>query len=276
MGFGRSRLFLRLLGWSVATIIPLLLALRFGVAPRIERMLLAEKQATVRGVVEAACTTVQALHARSTSGELTPEQAKAEAIRLVTVARYQNNNYLWINDLEPRMVAHPMKPEMNGMSLVDFADPAGKRLFVEMVRECLLNGNGFVDYQWPRPGEDKPVPKVSFVQQFEPWQWVIGSGVYVDDVKTQIANMNRWFTILAGILAAVAAVISLLFSGSLWRETARLRRADADREDGAVPGESTGGACSGEPHADSVKTVDEFTGAVNRLLKLWLGTVRRE
>lgn len=275
MGYERGRLFLRLLAWSAATIVPLWLVLQIGVAPKIEAMLLAEKQATVRSVVESAVTVIQSLHERSIHGEISAEQAKAEAIRLTTAARYGSNDYLWINDLEPRMVTHPMKPEMNGMSLTDFTDPAGKRLFVEMVRECMLNGSGFVDYQWPRPGDKLPVPKISFVKQFDPWQWVIGSGIYVDDVKEQIASLNRWFSFLAGILVAIAAGISLLFSGSLWREIARLRLGDESRQSDSAPvseQEAPDPACL---HPDSAKAVDEFTEAANQLLKLWVAKSQR-
>jgi methyl-accepting chemotaxis protein len=114
---------------------------------------------------------------------LSDNQKKIQAMQLIKAMRYDHDNYLWINDMEPKMVMHPMKPALDGKSLTEFKDPHGKFLFNEMVKVCKENDSGFVDYMWPKPGEDKPVPKLSYVKLFKPWNWVIGTGVYLETAE---------------------------------------------------------------------------------------------
>jgi methyl-accepting chemotaxis protein len=126
------------------------------------------------------------------------EDKKAQALKVIKSMRYAGDNYLWINDMQPTMVMHPMKPDLVGKNLTDFKDPKGKNLFVEMVNVCQSDGQGFVDYMWPKPGEEQPVAKLSFVRLFKPWGWVIGSGVYLetaekrfmDEAKAQISKLR--------------------------------------------------------------------------------------
>ena len=104
-------------------------------------------------------------------------EKQAKASKLIEALRYgpKNEDYFWINDMNPTMVMHPYKPELNGSDLSENKDPNGKRLFVEFVKTCQENGEGFVDYYWPKYGADKPQPKLSFVKLFEPWNWIIGT-----------------------------------------------------------------------------------------------------
>jgi methyl-accepting chemotaxis protein len=97
--------------------------------------------------------------------------------------RYGNDDYFWVNDLQPKLIMHPVKPELIGRDLSDMKDPNGKRLFVAFVDVVKQQGAGFVDYEWPKPGMAEPQPKLSYVAGFKPWNWVIGTGVYVDDLK---------------------------------------------------------------------------------------------
>lgn len=129
---------------------------------------------------------------------LAEEEKKKEALKVLKGMRYAGDNYLWINDMTPAMVMHPMKPAMDGTSLADYKDPNGKKLFVEFVKVCEKDGQGFVDYMWPKPGEDKPVAKLSYVRLFKPWNWVVGTGVYLEtaearfkeEAKKQIGNLR--------------------------------------------------------------------------------------
>ena len=116
------------------------------------------------------------------------EEHKADIASFVGALRYgpENKDYFWINDLEPRMILHPYKPELNGKDLSDNKDPNGKRLFVEFVRVCKEKGEGFVDYMWPKPGMDEPQPKLSFVKLLPEWGWIVGAGIYIDDVDALV------------------------------------------------------------------------------------------
>jgi len=123
---------------------------------------------------------------------LSLEARQKQVFELIKALRYgpESKDYFWINDLHPRMVMHPYKPEMDGQDLTDNKDPNGKRLFVEFARVGRESGEGFVDYLWPKYGADKPQPKLSFVKLFKEWGWIIGTGLYIDDIDVMV-NARR-------------------------------------------------------------------------------------
>ncbi|MGY1653210.1 methyl-accepting chemotaxis protein [Geodermatophilus sp. SYSU D01119] len=176
-----------------------------------------EQRAQARTAVETALGTVAAYGAQEAAGVLTREQAQAAAMDAVRELRYAGEEYFWINDMTPTMVMHPIKPELDGTDLSRNRDPDGKALFVEMVEVVARDGSGFVDYMWPRPGEEDPQPKISYVAGYEQWDWVIGSGLYVEDldgaVRSELASMALWS---APVLLAIVA-LSLLVSRSITR-----------------------------------------------------------
>ncbi len=122
--------------------------------------------------------------------EIAEAALKERAAEMVSALRYgpENKDYFWINDLHPRMIMHPYKPELNGQDLTGYTDPNGKHLFVEFVEVCRESGEGFVEYDWPKYGADEPQPKLSFVKRFEPWNWIIGTGLYIDDIEALMAR----------------------------------------------------------------------------------------
>ena len=142
----------------------------------------ADRRHELTTLVEAASSIVNAEYSAAQSGQESVEAAQANAEKQLARLRYGAGDYVWINDMQPRMVMHPIKPEMNGQDLSDYKDPNGKKLFVEMTDAARQFGSGFVGYEWPKPGKDKPQPKLSYVAEFKPWGWVIGTGVYVDDL----------------------------------------------------------------------------------------------
>jgi methyl-accepting chemotaxis protein len=152
-------------------------------------------QQELQSVVDLAYSSIEGVYARK---ELTDGEKQKMAAGIIEKMRYADGNYVWINDMQPAMVMHPIKPEMNGKNISDFKDPNGKQLFVEMVKVCEKDGQGFVDYMWPKPGEQKPVAKLSYVRLFKPWNWIIGTGVYLqmaeqhfkDQAKQQIGSLR--------------------------------------------------------------------------------------
>jgi methyl-accepting chemotaxis protein len=129
------------------------------------------------------------------------EEAKLRAMGAIKNLRYERDEYFWINDMEPRMIMHPFKSELDGKSLSDYKDPNEKALFVAMVDAVKSNGAGFVDYYWPKPGHAQPMPKISYVKGFPEWGWVIGSGIYLDDVQKEL---NQIMYIVFALLTLVA------------------------------------------------------------------------
>jgi len=115
--------------------------------------------------------------------ELSLEDAMKEAANRIRNIRYSGEEYFWINDLHPKMVMHPYKSELEGKDLSDMKDPRGKKLFVEFVEICRNKGEGYSQYMWPKHQGSQPVPKISYVKLFEPWKWIVGTGVYLDDLE---------------------------------------------------------------------------------------------
>jgi len=143
---------------------------------------LEEKQQKTQSLVEVPYSVLAQQHQLEASGSISREEAQKRALAIIGALRFEDNNYFWINDMHPTMVMHPMKPELNGKDLSDYSDKSGKKMFVAMVEQVQKSGSGFVSYQWPKPGNPKPVPKLSFVKGFAPWGWVVGAGIYIDDV----------------------------------------------------------------------------------------------
>ncbi|MBF0157682.1 MAG: methyl-accepting chemotaxis protein [Magnetococcales bacterium] len=113
--------------------------------------------------------------------------------------------------MHPNMVMHPFKPQLNGTDISQSADPAGVKLFIKMVEVVKESGAGYVEYQWEMPGHDKPVPKISYVQGFEPWGWIIGSGIYLDDIETIFLQKSK----VAGSVLLVSGIFLALFAFSM-------------------------------------------------------------
>lgn len=158
------------------------------------------KRAMTQQLVETAWGTIDFYAQQAKTNALPLPEAQARAKAAVKHLRYNQTAYFWINDLEPRMVMHPMKPEMDGQELSQEKDPTGKRFFVEMVELCRRSGAGRVEYVFAKPGVSQPVPKTSYVKLAPDWGWVVGSGVYLDDVQAEVRR------VILQILAASGAI----------------------------------------------------------------------
>jgi methyl-accepting chemotaxis protein len=181
-------------------------------------MLLQERQSSVRQAVEVAHGLVTYYHDLSTKGKMSEGEAKQAAMDALRTLRYSGSEYFWINDMQPKMVMHPIKPELEGKDLAENKDPTGKPLFVAFVDVVKAKGAGDVPYLWPKPGSDKPVLKVSHVKGFAPWGWIIGSGVYVDTVDAAILGRAVQSGIAAFVLAVVLLGVGLLITRSIVRQ----------------------------------------------------------
>lgn len=171
-----------------------------------------ERKAGLAAMNETAVAIIKQYYQLEQGGSLTREAAQQQAKTTIAAMRYGNGSgYFWINDMHPTMVMHPIKPEMNGTDLTANKDPNGKALFVEFVNTVKAGGQGFVDYYWPKPGAPDPVEKFSHVAGFAPWGWIVGTGVYVDDLEAVFwrdAYFNGGLCVVVGLLVVgVAAFV---------------------------------------------------------------------
>ena len=177
--------------------------------------LYAAKAEKTQHVVQSATGILQHYQSLEAAGTLTREAAQKQAMETIRGLRYAGQEYFWINDQTPIMVMHPTNPKLEGQNLSGFKDPDGKALFNEMVAISKSQGAGQVDYRWPKPGASDPVPKVSYVQLFQPWGWIIGSGVYVDDVQAEFQTQAVNAIVVGLAIAVLLAVLVVLILRSI-------------------------------------------------------------
>ena len=159
-------------------------------------------------LVDLAASTVARFEAAETRGQMTRKEAQTSAIAAIRDLRYNSDGYFWINDLQPRMIMHPTNPAMDGRDLSGYADPDGILLFQKMVEVCRSAGAGIVRYRWPKPGSSQPVSKISYVKLEPAWGWIVGSGIYVDDVQSEINSMVK---LSAGLMLLTVCICGPMF-----------------------------------------------------------------
>jgi len=177
--------------------------------------LLQQKHDANQQVVETAYGVIEHFHQQQNSGKLTEDEAKNKAIEVLNSLRYDNNNYFWINDFSPNMIMHPIKPALNGKEINSVKDPDGTPLFLNMVQVVQEKGEGFVPYKWPKPGVEEPVDKISFVKGFTPWQWIVGSGTYIDDVDAIFAAQRNSLLFSAFLLTLLIIFLGYIIAKSI-------------------------------------------------------------
>ncbi|MFT5722245.1 MAG: PAS domain S-box-containing protein [Motiliproteus sp.] len=168
-----------------------------------------EKKHQTQYLVENIHSLLEHLYGLSRSAHISEAEAKERALATIRSLRYDQDNYFWINDMQSRMLMHPIQPELNGQDISGLKDTNGKLLVIAFIDTVRQQGEGFVGYYWPKPGAQKPVEKLSFVKGFKPWGWVIGSGVYVDDVQKAFFNS----AVFLGLISS--SIILLVLTGAL-------------------------------------------------------------
>lgn len=203
----------------------------FHFLPTLGRAVMDQKRLMIRELTESSWNILARYEAEERAGRLSREQAQAAAILQVRSLHYgqEGKDYFWINDLQPRMIVHPYRPDLEGGDLSAFADPHGKLIFVAMVDVVRREGAGYVDYMWQwKDDSARIVPKLSYVKGFAPWGWIIGTGVYTDDIDREVAAVaGRLQAAAVLILAVVTLLLIFLLRTSFQAERGRLLTAAA-------------------------------------------------
>jgi len=229
-------------------------------------LILDERENNVRQTVEVAHSLTAYYHGLVTQSGMNEEEAKQAAMKAIKAMRYGAGDYIWINDMQPKMVMHPIKPELDGKDLSTNKDTAGKFLFNEFVKVVKEKGAGFVFYMWSKPGQETPVEKVSYVKGFTPWGWVIGSGVYIDTVETTFQSRLISISIATLFLALILLLIGVLIARGLLKQlggepeysaniTRQIARGDLTVEIGLRPSDQTSLLYSIKTMKDSIAEI---------------------
>jgi PAS domain S-box-containing protein len=194
------------------------------ILPILENRMMTDRREMVRELTETGWSVLSSYNEKEIGGQLTGQEARRQAIETLRGLRYgpEKKDYFWINDMHPHLLMHPYRPDLEGKDITGFSDPSGKRLFVEFVNAVQAAGAGYVDYQWQ--WKDDPlriVPKISYVKGFAPWGWIVGTGIYVEDVRTEIAAITRRLTV---VCLTILLLIVGLSGYTVWQSTASERR----------------------------------------------------
>jgi signal transduction histidine kinase len=172
----------------------------------------------IRELTNSAWTILSTLENEVQLGRIDTLQAQRQAMDQIKNLHYghEMKDYFWINDMSPRMVIHPYRPDLDGASLANYTDPDGKRIFIEMVKLVTAQGSGYVAYSWQWQDEEaRIIPKLSYVKGFAPWGWIIGTGIYIDDVKAEIKTItNNLIKISLSILFIISLLLAFIASQS--------------------------------------------------------------
>ncbi len=184
----------------------------------VNRIMLEDRETKTRHLVEVAHDLVAHYQKAQASGAMGEADAKRAALAALSGLRYEGKEYFWVHDKDLKMVMHPIKPELDGKDISGIKDPNGVFLFQRMNQAVREKGDGFVEYMWDKAGSDKPVPKISYVKSFEPWGWIIGSGIYLDDVSAVFWQSIFNFILLLVLGMAVLQTVFWLIGRSILRQ----------------------------------------------------------
>jgi PAS domain S-box-containing protein len=199
--------------WAVMGIFILSVLLFF--IPSLENGLTDQKKEIIRTLTRSAVSLLSEYQERTVSGELTLPEAKSRARERIRYLRYgaEGKDYFWIIDRHPFMIMHPYRPELEGRDMTSVTDIQGNFPFIGMVETALNQGEGYVNYYWQwKDAPHKIVPKISYVKMFEPWGWIVGTGIYVEDVQKDIrlvtSKARQVFTAVFCVILALSAYIT--------------------------------------------------------------------
>jgi len=195
--------------------------------PTFERSLLDRKRDMIRELTNSAWSILVAYERDERTGKLTKAQAQAMAISRIESLRYgkDGKDYFWLQDMYPHMIMHPYRKDLNGTDVSGFRDPRNVAIFVQFADLVRRGHEGYAQYVWQwNDDPSKIVPKESYIKGFQPWGWIIGTGIYIEDVKQEISRIERSL-VRTSLVISIIVVLLLLY---VMLETLRLERERAD------------------------------------------------
>ena len=207
--------------------LPLLAALAERERALVERGYMEARRAELRHYVLLAASVVRPLH---DSGRDDPA-ARAEAMRLLSSLDYGHDGYFFLYDLHGTVLAHSRQPELVGQNLWELRDPLGRPTIQRLIAQARAGG-GYVEYLWRKPSSGETAPKLGYVMALPRWGWMLGSGLYLDDIHATLAQLDQQVSsnvrdTLLGIAGIAAAGVAVISASGLLLNLSEHRIADA-------------------------------------------------
>jgi len=206
---GSHKFILSIILPSILAVVLFVLSFYLLLIPLFEKNMMDSKKEMISELTNTAWSLVDDYYNDYRAGRLPEEEAMSMAAERIGRMRYGDDkkDYFWITDMRPFMIMHPYRKELIGTDLSDYTDPDDKKLFVEAVRLVNEEGEGFINYKWQwKDDTTQIVPKLSYVTEFSQWNWVIGTGIYLDDVKQEINLIERKLLWISFIIIMVIAL----------------------------------------------------------------------
>ncbi|WP_372396995.1 cache domain-containing protein [Azospirillum sp. HJ39] len=187
-----------------------------------QRSMLEDRKETLRSVVQAAHGLATGYEAEVKAGRLTREQAFERFKANVNTMFYNGKDYIFAQNMTYQTIIHPVRPDVIGKDQRDNKDSNGVYFVRALVDTARNQGDGFIEYMYPKPNTELPLPKLSYVKMFEPWQMTIGTGVYIDDLDARFTSSLWTMAAIVGGLALPVVVLIALVGNSISRRIRRL------------------------------------------------------
>ncbi|EMI50167.1 methyl-accepting chemotaxis sensory transducer with Cache sensor [Stenotrophomonas maltophilia AU12-09] len=231
------------------------------IAARMQYLDLTEtRKAALKTQVELSYGILQHYHRLAGTGELSEEAAKRAALQALEVMRAGNDTYYFnIYDTGYRLLMHPFRKDLVGKDLKDFHTDDGVRIYYDQV-EAARAGGGFVNYRWAKPGSKGEVEKVAYAGLFAPWNWVVSSGVYMDDVQKQALVFTAIMTVSGGALVLIVLALSWVIGN---RIAVPLKQATAVAE--GIAAGKLDSHIGPQPHDETGRLLDAMAGMQQQL-----------
>jgi methyl-accepting chemotaxis protein len=179
-------------------------------------MRLDERKTNLRNASEIALSVVKTLGDQAAAGSIPIAEAQKRAMDSVRKMRYGDNGYFVIINSQPTMLMDPPRPALEGKNVIDNKDPNGVPYFRDIVAVIKSDGQGFTTYSFPKPGSTEASPKVVYALSYQPWDWILTTGLYVDDLDAAFRlTLYRSLGSLVILAGALSAVVFLLNRGIL-------------------------------------------------------------
>jgi len=221
MRFGTNNISIKkkIIFLGIIIIISFTAVIFFYLMPKVESFIIEKKKETIKSVVQTSIGIAESFRKLALSGVMTEEEAKSQTMNAVRAMRYGDNfaDYVWINNFQKIMLMHPANPQMEGKDQSAFQDKNGLKIFDEFLEKATsAEKQGFVRYAWPsKDNPDLIVPKESFVLSYEPWQWIFGTGIYIDDVYKEIQTIKISLSIIVLIVISVSSIMLYSFANKM-------------------------------------------------------------
>jgi len=212
----------RLLLLTIASFLGMVAVGAVGVQ-RLRDNLMADRMTQVQQLVDGASSIIAGYYDRAQKGELTEDAAKKQALDTLALIRYDGDNYVWVNDLAGVLLMHPFRPQEIGASMLAMKDPNGVAIYARFVETAKAQGAGLMAYAGRRPNStEQNSPKIAYVKQFKSWGWVVGTGIYVDDVDAVAFSNAMTLGVIGLLIASVVLAVTFVIGKGITVPLARL------------------------------------------------------